>query len=85
MKINLNKIKSYFKNVYYAILNKPNVQYTKQTVTQPLNVSQLNHLEKLFKQPLYTEGMTLTEMAYLTGKYDVVEFIKAWSARGGTV
>ena len=24
MKINLNKIKSYSKNVYYAILNKPN-------------------------------------------------------------
>lgn len=76
-------IKQYLLNIMYAIMNKRIVAGKEQVVTQPLTKAQLKHLEDLFKLPVYKEGMSLTELANATGKYEVVEFIKAWSARGG--
>lgn len=83
--LNMNKLMTYFKNLWCAICGKPMVveQGTPHVVTQPLNKGQIQHLENLFKLPVYTEGMTLTAMAHRTGQYQVVEFIKTWSARGG--
>jgi pantoate kinase len=81
----MNKIKMYFKNVFLVIVGK---QITKevikeQVVTQPLNTSQLKYLESLFKPPVWEEGCSVTALAYGQGQASVVDFIKAWSARGG--
>jgi hypothetical protein len=81
----MNKIRTYIKNIYLAFTGKPVTVEVDKVLIVPFTKSQVAHLENVFKLPVYKEGMSLTEMAKDTGKYEVVEFIKAWSARGGRV
>lgn len=81
----ISKVSLYIKGIFYALMNKPvtKVVTKENVVVQPFTKQQIKHLEDVFKLPVFKEGMTLTEIANQTGKYEVVEFIKAWSARGG--
>jgi sulfur relay (sulfurtransferase) DsrC/TusE family protein len=78
-------INRYINRVYKAIINKPIVEvlYKQEKVYIPFNKEQIEYLEKLFPLPVYKQGDTLLDIAYKTGKHEVVQFIKDWSAKGG--
>jgi len=81
----ISVITRYITGVFLAISNKPvtEIVYKQERIYTPLNKEHIEKLTNLFPLPVYKQGDSLVDIAHETGKYEVVQYIKQWSARGG--
>lgn len=74
-------MKTYLKNLYKAIINKPTVIVKTVTLTETTIELGLSHdliaqLEKLFPRRMFVQGMNLEHFAENAGQYQVILHLK---------
>lgn len=70
-------MKTYLKNLYKAIINKPTVivktvTLTETTIELGLSHDLIGELEQLFPRRMFVHGMTLEHFAENAGQYQVI-------------
>jgi hypothetical protein len=72
----------YLRNLWLALINKPNICIKEQVIQVPFSIAQVDALDKLF--PLKRIGNTsVRDLLINEGQRTVIDYIKNWGIKGG--